>query len=155
MIRFLLRSALCGLILLGCVRSPRAAAPTASAPAVTSTGAANARCGRAQEIICATAGETSKECESAKNTFKLMPKSSCALTSEDESALRANVLGGRERCNELVMRLCRDIGEQTSNCDMVTTQTKAFPTARCDMKLGRYDDVLAECGTRQSEPLRG
>jgi protein-disulfide isomerase len=131
-------------VLFGCARNQDAVAPTVSAPAVASAGATHARCDRAQEIICATAGNTSKECESAKSTFKLMPKSGCALSSEDESALKANVLGGRERCNELVMRLCRDLGEQSSSCDMVTTQTKVFPASRCEMMLSRYNDVLAE-----------
>ena len=138
-------SVLWGLVLLGCAHNPRAATPPATMPlAVASAPAASASCDRAQEIICATAGDTSKECESAKGTFKLMPKSACAMSGADEATLKANVLGLRERCNELVMRLCRDLGEQSATCDMVTNQTKGFAATRCEMMLGRYADVLAE-----------
>lgn len=133
------------LLVLGCASK----APLSVPSAVPGAGAATVNrgefdCARLQRVICDTAGDKSKECESATNTFTLVPASACAASGTDEDAIKAAILRTRQPCSELVMRACRDLGPETATCTMVVNQTKPFPPERCTMMLRRYSEVLAE-----------
>jgi protein-disulfide isomerase len=60
-------------------------------------------------------------------------------------------------CDDLVNRLCAELGKTTETCMMVTNHAKKFPIERCNMMLERYDDVLSdlrrmEAANRPLEP---
>src|SRR5262245_31203666 len=47
-------------------------------------------------------------------------------------------------CDELLTRLCADLGPDTQTCKMVKERTPEFPVARCRKLLDSYDEVVAE-----------
>ncbi len=73
-----------------------------------------------------------------------MPALSCSLNSDDEVALKTNLVRERQHCTELTSLLCSDLGQKTATCALVTKQTKTFPPDRCAMMLKRYSEVIAE-----------
>ena len=50
----------------------------------------------------------------------------------------------RKVCDDLVAKLCADIGAETKTCGMVTEKTKAFPVERCEQMMEKYPEVLAQ-----------
>ncbi|TNF25585.1 MAG: DsbA family protein [Deltaproteobacteria bacterium] len=50
----------------------------------------------------------------------------------------------RKGCDELVGKLCKDLGEDTETCAMVKRETPKFPPERCAQFLKQYDQVLAD-----------
>lgn len=101
--------------------------------------------------LCKEAGEESQTCSSIKSTTELLPAEACAvaLTKIDESVKK---LGDkRKKCDELMTRLCKDIGENTATCEMVTTQTKTFPPERCELMLEHYAEVLADLQRQEAK----
>lgn len=105
--------------------------------------------------ICSESGEQSPTCGSMKTAAGLMPPESCeaALAKVDYSLEQLSA--ERAKCDELVEKLCADLGEDTDSCGMVKEQTGQFPTERCEMMLGHYDEVLADLKKREAmnEPL--
>jgi protein-disulfide isomerase len=101
--------------------------------------------------LCKEAGEESQTCTNIKSTTELMPAEACAvaLTKVDDSIKK---LGDkRKKCDELVGKLCKDIGEKTATCEMVSTQTKTFPPERCEMMLQHYDEVVADLKRQEAK----
>lgn len=105
--------------------------------------------------ICSESGERSPTCSSMKTAAGLMPPESCeaALAKVDYSLEKLSA--ERAKCDELVEKLCTDLGEDTESCGMVKEQTGQFPTERCEMMLSQYDAVLADLKKREAmnEPL--
>ena len=72
------------------------------------------------------------------------------MSPDDEATLRANLSRLRESCDELVMRLCRDLGTATTTCEMVKIHTKVFPPSRCELMLSRYGEENAHLAAEAS-----
>jgi protein-disulfide isomerase len=94
--------------------------------------------------ICKEAGETSSACSGVKSTVELMTPEACAVAVKDIKTSIAKLGEKKKKCDELQTKLCNDIGPTTKTCDMVKTHTKTFPPERCEMMLGRYEEVLAD-----------
>jgi protein-disulfide isomerase len=123
------------------------------------TGAAGAAgptaCADYAKKVCDEAGANSPLCESVKQTTAIMPPAACAAAATDMSAVKQKVAEAHKACDELIAKLCADLGPETETCGMVRTQTKSFPADRCTVMLQNYDKVVAELKRREegNKPL--
>lgn len=97
-----------------------------------------------EKEVCKGAGEQSAACTQAKGVAELMPDAACGTALEDVPATLEKVKAARADCTKLVSKLCKDLGEQTGTCKMVTERTESFPKDRCKEMLGNYDKVLGQ-----------
>lgn len=112
-----------------------AAAPSGSA-------AAGGPCDKWTATICQEAGETGEACGQAKAAAGLIPPEACQTALANVPATLAKVKNARSTCQELVDKLCKDIGEDTDSCKLVREKTPSFPSERCKQMMGEYDKVL-------------
>ncbi len=107
-------------------------------------------CADYQKRLCKEAGEESQTCTTIKAAVELMPPAACdkALANIDFAVKK--LAEKRKKCEELVTKLCTDLGKETQTCEMVKTRTKEFPPERCDMMMQHYAEVLADL-KRQEE----
>jgi protein-disulfide isomerase len=112
-------------------------------------------CKRWTDQICAGAGPDSEGCEQAKAAANLLHDDACRAAIAQVPGTLERLKQAHAACDELVTRLCKDIGPETESCKMVREKTPQFPTSRCEQLLGQYDDVLAELQQmeKQSAPL--
>jgi protein-disulfide isomerase len=141
-------AALTALTAIGCNKKET---PSASA-AVAEKGSATA-CESYQKKVCDEAGEASPTCTTIKSALELMSPAVCdkALANVDFTIKK---LGEKKKkCEELVTKLCADLGDGTDTCKMVKEKTKEFPPERCDMMMEHYAEVLTDL-KRQEERLK-
>lgn len=107
-------------------------------------------CADYQKRICKEAGEESASCTTIKSAVELLPPAACdkALANVDFSVKKIGEK--RKKCDELVTKLCADLGPETATCTMVKDKTKEFPPERCDMMMQHYAEVIADL-KRQEE----
>ena len=107
-------------------------------------------CADFEKRICKESGETSQTCTNLKATLELLPPAACekALANVDFSVKK--LADKRKKCDELVTKLCAEIGPETGTCAMVKDKTKEFPPERCDMMMQHYAEVVADL-KRQEE----
>lgn len=107
-------------------------------------------CADYQKRICKESGEESATCTTIKSAIELLPPAACdkALANVDFSVKKIGEK--RKKCDELVTKLCADLGPETATCTMVKDKTKEFPPERCDMMMQHYAEVLADL-KRQEE----
>jgi protein-disulfide isomerase len=103
-----------------------------------------------QKRICKEAGDQSQTCTHLKAALELMPPAACdkALANVDFAVKK--IADKRKKCDELVTKLCSELGKETQTCEMVKSRTKEFPPERCEMMLSHYAEVLADL-KRQEE----
>lgn len=101
-------------------------------------------CGSWAAKVCEGIGAESEPCQQAQAAAALLPDTACDQALKDVPATLAKAKNARSACDELVKKLCADIGPDTETCKMVTEQTPNFPVSRCTGILTQYDDVLAE-----------
>jgi protein-disulfide isomerase len=107
-------------------------------------------CGKYVAKLCQEAGDASSTCRSAKEIGELLPPAACKLALKNVSYATKKLAAKRKKCDELVSKLCNDLGKETDTCKMVATQTKKFPPERCEMMLKRYDAVLKDLKRREA-----
>lgn len=83
-------------------------------------------------------------CQQAKAGATIMPPGACQAALADMPATMAKVKAARGACDELVTKLCKDIGEDTESCKLVKDKTPSFPPERCSQMMENYDKVLGE-----------
>jgi protein-disulfide isomerase len=105
--------------------------------------------------ICKEAGDSSPLCASVKSTTELLTPDTCELALTHVSESVKVIAGQRKKCDELVTKLCAEVGPSTPTCEMVKTQTKTFPTERCGQMLEHFPEVLASLRQEEakSKPL--
>jgi len=115
-------------------------------PASSGSGAAEMAgpCKSWTEKLCAKAGDKSEGCQQAKAAAKFLPASACHAALQDVEATAKKLGSMRSTCEQLVSKLCADLGPETETCKMVQARTKVFPVKQCQMMLGKYDQVLGE-----------
>jgi len=133
-------AALIGALLLGALGCNQAKKEQDKAAATASPKA----CEEFSSQICKESGEQSSACVGVKSTVELLSPEACTVALKDVKASVAKLGEKKKKCDELQTKLCNDIGPTTKTCDMVKTHTKTFPPERCEMMLGRYDEVLAD-----------
>lgn len=145
---------LCSLVLSlgsGCKQKEKAAEDAPVAAAAQGEGA----CGQFVTQLCGRAGDKSQLCASGKTLGKVLPDSACQAAVKDFSTVEKQIEGERKVCNDLVERLCKDLGPATDTCQMVKDETPQFPREQCEEIGTNYDQVLAELKQReaQNQPL--
>ncbi len=111
------------------------AAPMADVPA---------SCNAWKSAVCEGAGAESEGCRSATAAAKLLPASACDSAMPAVSETLGKLAAARGACDELIKRLCGDLGAETETCKMVQEKTKGFPTEQCTGMMEEYPQVLAE-----------
>jgi len=100
--------------------------------------------------LCTETGEASPECASLKSTLEIMPPEACAAGLANVAFTTKKLGEKRKVCDELVTKLCAELGAETATCKMVTEKTKEFPPDRCNMMMEHYAEVIADL-KRQEE----
>jgi protein-disulfide isomerase len=118
----------------------------APAPKVSATA-----CEDWSKRLCKETGDDSPTCASVKSTAELLTPEACAAGLAGVDVAIKKLGDKRKKCDDLMNKLCKDIGESTATCEMVRTQTKKFPPDRCEMMLGRYDEVLADLKRQEAK----
>ncbi len=133
-----------------------AASPTAAAvPSTSSSAGANGPCESWVTALCAEAGDKSEACETARSAATLLPVTACEAARSEVPATLAKIQTARSACDELVGKLCADLGQDSESCRMVKERTPSFPTTQCRQMLEDYDEVVGELRQmeRQNAPL--
>ena len=113
-------------------------------------------CKQYSEQFCQVAGgDQSQTCQAMKVVSDLMAPAACAAGLANIEYTKTALAGQRKKCDELVAKLCKDLGEETQSCAMVKQMTPQFPPERCTQMLGQYDAVLADLKRREdaNKPL--
>jgi hypothetical protein len=117
--------------------------PTATAAAAGAGG--GGVCDQFVAQLCGRSGSAdSALCGSAKELGKVLPESACAAGLKDFSQVERQIEADRKLCNDLLDRLCKDLGPDTATCALVREQTPQFPRERCEQLTANYDEVLVE-----------
>jgi protein-disulfide isomerase len=122
-------------------------APTAAADGATTptTPADPNACTNWSTQLCEKAGgETSAMCAAVKETSTIMPPAACAAALAEIGYSTSKLAEASKSCDELVAKLCGDLGAETETCKMVTAKSKEFPGEQCDGMMKEYPQVLAE-----------
>src|SRR5262249_40933621 len=131
----------------GCNAKPKKshATPAASGSAASATKPkATGPCADYATKLCDKAGAASPTCQSIKSTSEILPPSACTPALRDINYTVKKLGERRKACDDLVQKLCADIGPTTQTCDMVKSKTKEFDPERCTAMMEHYSDVVAE-----------
>ena len=85
----------------------------------------------------------------------LLPPEACKAGLDNIAYTKKAMTEMGSKCDDLVAKLCKDLGDKSESCTMVKAQTPQFPPQQCDMMLQKYDQVLADLKARemQNAPL--
>jgi protein-disulfide isomerase len=133
---------------------PAAEAPTADAkptaeapaePAKPGDAAAEATaCNDFADQVCKAAGDTAEACTATRTVATILPPKACVAAVAEVQYSIGKLGDMRKPCNELVDRLCKDLGEDTKTCAMVRSRTGQFPIAQCQSMTTDYEKVIGE-----------
>lgn len=106
--------------------------------------------------ICEKAGQDNDVCTALKTVSVILPPKACVAALADVDYAVSKLGDVRKPCNELVAKLCADLGEETKTCAMVKERTGQFPVAQCQSMMGNYDKVIAELRAMEAknQPLK-
>jgi len=135
-----------------CRQRDKGAEPSGAAEAAANVDGA---CAQFTTQLCARTGERSQVCASSKALGKVLPPSACSAAVKDFALMEKQIDSERKVCNDLVERLCKDLGPTSDTCQMVREETPAFPREQCEELTSSYDQVLTELKQReaQNQPL--
>jgi hypothetical protein len=94
-------------------------------------------------------GKQAAACSQARSAAELLSEASCKAQLADLPATVARVKVARADCDELMGKLCTDLGKETSSCKLVEAKTPSMPPTACKDMLGKYDKVLGELKARE------
>ncbi len=94
-------------------------------------------------------------CASVRETSTIMPPAACAAAIAEIGYSTSKLAEATKSCDELIEKLCNDLGKETQTCQMVADKGKSFPPAQCDSMMKEYPQVLAELQAMeaQNKPL--
>ncbi|MFP6684703.1 MAG: hypothetical protein VB934_08325, partial [Polyangiaceae bacterium] len=104
----------------------------------------NPVCKKWADAVCTGAGSKTQGCQQARAASKLLPTKACQGALADVATTVTKIKSERSSCDQLVTRLCKEIGEDTQSCKMVREKTPSFPVERCNKMLQNYAKVVAE-----------
>ena len=117
------------------------------APAASSSaepGKAAPACQTWSERICKEVGGKSEGCKTAQDSAQFLSGAACQAALADVGQTLDKVKNLRSVCDELVTKLCKEIGEETETCEMVKDRTPQFPRAQCRQMMDNYGKVIDE-----------
>jgi protein-disulfide isomerase len=98
-------------------------------------------------------GEQSGNCTTIKGATELLAPEACAAALTNFNFTAKKLEEQKNKCPELSTKLCNDIGNETSSCEMVRTQTATFSPDKCAMMMQHYAEILADL-KQQEEKLK-
>src|SRR5688572_13072536 len=110
----------------------KAPADSANAPVAAAAAGGAGSCDQFVSQVCGRSGAESALCSSAKELGKVLPVSACLAAIQDVAQLEQQIDADRKVCTDLLERLCKDLGPDTSTCGMVREQTPQFPREHCE-----------------------
>lgn len=120
----------------------RSTAPAASGSAAV---AANAGpCQKYASTLCEKAGKESESCQALTASAEILSPAACTAGLKDIAYSVKKLGDANKSCEELVTKLCGAVGPTTDTCNMVKTQTKTFPPARCKSMLEHIPEITAD-----------
>ena len=119
----------------------RTAAPAASGSAAVSAAAAGP-CGKYAAALCEKAGKESESCQALTASADILSPAACTAGLKDIAYSIKKLGEATKSCDDLVGKLCATVG--TDTCNMVKTQTKSFPPARCKSMLEHIPEIVAD-----------
>jgi protein-disulfide isomerase len=124
----------------------RTPAPALSGSAAVAAAAA-AKAGPCQKYataLCDKAGKESDTCQALTASADILSPAACSVGLND-MAYSIKKLGEQGKvCEDLVTKLCAEVGPASETCNMVKTQTKQFPPARCKSMLEHLPEIVAD-----------
>ncbi|TPV92753.1 MAG: DsbA family protein [Myxococcales bacterium FL481] len=129
-------------LLLACAcasKGESTASETEPPPAVSETA-----CPEYVAAICTEAGEPSRACQSTRHATEFMAPSACALALEQLDYAKQKIAARSDLCQDVVNRLCADVGESTRACQLVRSDLAALETHECQALDDAYAEVLGE-----------
>ena len=120
------------------------------APPPTEAAAPSGACASYTDRVCQAAGERSSTCAATRETAQLLSDAACTAALRDVDESLRKLAAQRTPCDQLVSKLCADLGPDTESCRMVTARTPEIPTDGCTKMLAQYDMLLAEMRQREA-----
>ncbi len=142
-----------GITASGCKPKTTSGSSAAAKAAPSGSGSAGAAiegpCGPFVSAVCEAAGDRSAACTQVKGAATLLSPKACEAALKDIAFTKTQIASARKKCDELVSKLCKDLGTETESCQMVKKQSANFPPERCATMMERYDSVLADLKRRE------
>lgn len=116
--------------------------------------APNAKGGACDELtskMCDSAGAESDTCTSAKGTLALLSDTACKAALNDFAQTKTKLAAMATKCDELIEKLCTQLGKESESCQMVVTQTKTFPAERCVAMLDHVDEIASDLKQQEEQ----
>ncbi len=101
-------------------------------------------------MICEVTSAASPTCRSMKSLTDIIPEAACKAGMKDIEYTKKKIKEMRASCDELMNRLCKDIGPETDTCTMVKTQVAKLPPERCGQMMKQYPKVVADLKRREA-----
>jgi len=146
-VRFLLGAALLALASTAACNKPRHKSSTATPAASGSAAAlpANATpCQKYASALCDKAGKESETCQQLTALSDILSPNACKAGLGDLAYSTKKLAEAGKSCDELTTKLCSAVGEASESCNLVKTQTKQFPPARCKSMLEHLPEIVAD-----------
>ena len=116
--------------------------PTVAGQAANAAGGGD--CAAYSKALCGLAGDGSATCASIKTTLKLLPPAACKAGMGDLEYSKKELSKLSKPCDDLIAKLCKDLGPETQTCAMVKSKTPQFGSERCTQMMGNYPKVLGQ-----------
>jgi protein-disulfide isomerase len=129
----------------GCNKPKHRHSPVPAASGSAALAAANAGpCQKYAAALCDKAGKESDTCTALTASADILSPAACSAGLSD-IAYSIKKLGEQGKsCDELVTKLCAEVGPASETCGMVKAQTKQFPPARCKSMLEHLPEIVAD-----------
>jgi len=128
----------------GATRVAAATGPGSSAAPVGSAAGLAAECSAWAKKVCDAAGAEAEGCARVRKAAQVLPAKACRAALAEVPVTLARLAQAASTCDQLVAKLCADIGKDSETCTMVTERTKGFPASQCEDMLENYEVVIAE-----------
>lgn len=134
-------------LVVGCQK----AATKEAAPEAQAQSASAGTCDDFVSKLCKQGGEESLYCASGKTLASVLPPSACRAANADFAEVEQRIKTARKPCDDLMNRLCQDIGAETDACRRVRAQTPQFPAEQCEQLMKDYPQIVAELRQQEAQ----
>lgn len=125
-------------------KTDSAAAAASGSAGVAAAAAPGGPCQKYAAALCEKAGKESESCQALTASAEILSPAACTAGLKDIAYSVKKLGEAHKSCDDLVEKLCGAIGPTTKTCDMVKTQTKGFPPARCKSMLEHVPEILVD-----------
>ena len=128
----------------GCNKPKHHKSPTPAASASAGLAANAGPCQKYATALCEKAGKESDTCTALTTSADILSPAACTAGLKDIGYSIKKLGEQGKSCEELVGKLCGEVGPTSETCNMVKTQTKQFPPARCKSMLEHLPEIVAD-----------